>query len=606
MMSLLAICALVAGCAGGFGSHRCQKSVSTASAQTAAPAQSDQADFGVVEQTSFEADAPTPAAPPSTSIKVSEPKASEPKSSEPKTLKPKALEPAEKIPTPVGTAPQESSGQGPTILPPPPAEQPLITMHTDNLDVKKLLEMLSREAKTSIVVSSTVSGNVTMDIQKKTLADTLAIVARLCNLVIRTEGDVIFVTTLKELRSAEDNSLPIRVYRLNYVKSSDVKNMILQLLSKAGKMSASPDASKGLAAASVTGGGGANVTEGLAMAGGDIVIVQDYEDILKRVDRVIAQIDVQPIQVWIEAVILQVKLSKAMSLGASFAVMDDAAKTLGEIGNGAAINAATGFAPATVVNAAGKMTSGFAGDSYGMKFGFVGQNGSSFIRALETKGETKILAAPRLLVLNKQQAQVQLGDQLGFQNQTTTNTSTSMSFQTIPVGTILVLRPFVSSDGIIRMEVNPQRATGKLDDNKIPQTNTTTVTTNVLIPDGQTIVIGGLIDDEINQDWNGFPFLSRIPFLGYLFRNTVDSTLKKELVVLLTVRIVRPEAPDALNYVGPPTTLGAKNRVSQRPLPEAVDGPSLFEIIRPEGCPPCAPGAPGQPSVMAGRAVEKK
>ena len=70
------------------------------------------------------------------------------------------------------------------------------------------------------------------------------------------------------------------------------------------------------------------------MAGGEILIVQDYEDVLKQVDRVIAQIDVQPAQVMIEAVILSVELDKGMELGASFAVMDNAGKTLGEVGDG--------------------------------------------------------------------------------------------------------------------------------------------------------------------------------------------------------------------------------------------------------------------------------
>jgi general secretion pathway protein D len=303
-------------------------------------------------------------------------------------------------------------------------------------------------------------------------------------------------------------------------------------------------------------------------------------------------------------VILQVTLKKGMELGASVAVMDEAAKTLGEVGNGSAINAATGFAPATVINAAGQMTKGFAADSYGLKFGFVGQNGSAFIRALETKAETKVIAAPRLLVLNKQQANVQVGDQLGFQNETTTQTSTSQSFQSIPVGTILSLRPFISSDGMIRMDVSPQRATGHIEAG-IPQTNTTQVSTNVMIPDGQTIVIGGLIDSEVTSSWEGFPFLSRIPFLGYLFRHSNDSLLKKELIVLLTARIVRPEAPDALNYIGAPKTLGMRERLSQTPQAEAQDGPTLYELARPDTCPPGnSDGTPLRP--MAHRAVERR
>ena len=198
---------------------------------------------------------------------------------------------------------------------------------------------------------------------------------------------------------------------------------------------------------------------------------------------------------------------------------------------------------------------------------------------------------------------MQVGDQLGFQNETTTQTSTSQSFQSIPVGTILSLRPFISSDGMIRMDVSPQRATGQIVAG-IPQTNTTQVSTNVMIPDGQTIVIGGLIDSEVNNGWEGLPFLSRIPLLGYLFRHTDDSVIKKELVVLLTARIVRSDVPDATNYVGGPKTLGLKDRLSQRPAAEAQDGPSLFELARPDFCPASATGEPLPPT--ARRVVERR
>ena len=249
------------------------------------------------------------------------------------------------------------------------------------------------------------------------------------------------------------------------------------------------------------------------------------------------------------------------------------------------------------------MVSGFAGDDYGLKYGFIGQNGTAFIKALESMSETKVLAAPRLLVLNKQPASVQLGAQLGFQNQTTTQTSTAMSFQQIPVGTILSIRPFISSDGMVRLDVAPQLATGEIDKNNIPQTNTAQVATNVLIPDGQTIVIGGLIDDQVEHGWEGFPFLSRIPFLGYLFRHTKDTYRKQELVVLLTVKIVHPETPDATNYWGKPKTLGLDKRVSQQPMAEATDGPTMSELVRPE---PNPPGSPPEPILQGRRTVEQR
>jgi general secretion pathway protein D len=515
--------------------------------------------------------------------------------------------PPEAIPPPVGTSSEaKSDSAGPTNLQPPGGESS-ITLHTDDLDVRKTLEMLSRQAKVGMVVSPGVTGKITMDIQNKTLDEALGIISKLCRLAVRREADVVYISTPLEVRQAEEDNLPVRIYHLNYTKSSDVMKMVTTLKSAKGKMTSSPDAQVGLSSGGSSGGGssgggssgggggssgggggaggGGGGTGGNSLAGGDILIVQDYEDVLKKMDRVIAELDVQPPQVLIEAVILQVQLTKALDLGASFAVLDDAAKTVGTVGSGAALNAATGFSPATVVTSAGKLVPGFASDTSGIKFGFVGQNGTAFVRALESRGETRVLAAPRLLVLNKQSAEVQLGAQLGFQNQTTTQTSTSQSFQQIPIGTVLDIRPFVSSDGMIRMEIHPQRATGKIDAKGIPQTNTAQVQTNVLVPDGTTLVIGGLIDDEVNKDWDGIPFLSRIPWLGYLFRTTADKTQKMELVVVITPHIYRPQSPEATNYLGYPRTLGLAGRLTQRPHAECADGPSLFELPRPEPCP---------------------
>ena len=82
-----------------------------------------------------------------------------------------------------------------------------------------------------------------------------------------------------------------------------------------------------------------------------------------------------------------------------------------------------------MIDAAGKVVSGFASDSNGLKFGFVGENATVFLHALETMGKTKVLASPRIFVLNKQPASIHIGDKLGYKNNVTTQTSTSQNVQ---------------------------------------------------------------------------------------------------------------------------------------------------------------------------------
>jgi type IV pilus secretin PilQ/predicted competence protein len=430
----------------------------------------------------------------------------------------------EVLPTPQGRATPPPAPLPDVAEPATPVDDgPPISLHVDDLEVRKTLEILSRQAQLNILVSPGVSGRVTIDLHNTTVDQALKSLARLCHLAVRRQKDVIYVFTSDEIRQGEGEELPVRVYHLNYIRSGDMEKMLKPLLSPRGVLTVSPASEVGLKSSADKAGGD-------ALAGGETVIVQDCEPVLKTVDRVMAQIDVQPIQVLIEAVIVQVALSKDMELGVNFAVLDGAGKTLGLMGNGTTLNAAAGFLPASVLTAGGKLangvSSGFAENAGGIKFGWVGNNTTGFIRCLESYGETKVLASPRILVLNKQRAEIQLGDRLGYQTATQTQTSTVQQVQFMDIGTLLRLRPFVSSDGLIRMEIHPERSFGALEAG-VPQTHSTQVTTNVMVPDGASIVIGGLIDNEVDKTWEGVPFLSRLPWIGYLFRQTVETTAKK-------------------------------------------------------------------------------
>jgi len=510
--------------------------------------------------------------------------------------------------------------------------EPLITLHVDNLEVSKVMELISRQAKIlNILVSPGVTGTVTLDLRNKTVDDALQIIAKQCRLTVRREKDVIYIATLDEFRKIEEDDLPIRVYHLNYVKSGDVIKMVKPILSKKGTISQSPDSDTGYPATSAnapsgTGGGAASGASGKAggnsMAGGEIVVVQDYEINLKTIDRVIAEIDIQPTQVLIEAVIVSVTLSKDLDLGVNYAVLDNAGNALGVVGDGALINTAAGFTPAgvlaspvansfrqTTTNGAttttettgstGKVSAGFvnATDPGGVKFGWTGKNVTGFITALQKRGETKVLAAPRILVLNKQGAVVHLGQNLGYYTTQITQTSSTQTANFMPIGTQLQLRPFVSSDGMIRMEVHPQRSTGALE-NGLPQTTAAEVTTNVMVPNGTTIVIGGLIDTQVEHSVNGIPVLMDLPWLGGLFRESSDTKTRRELVVILTPHIWRPQCPTALNALGKPRALGLEKHTTQKGKAETE--PTVYDLTAtPETVDP--PPADGTAAAITGR-----
>jgi type IV pilus secretin PilQ/predicted competence protein len=522
---------------------------------------------------------------------------------------------SEKVATPMGapsSAPMSSSPPPPPrpdgsdasvrILPPPGGELP-VTLHVDDADIHKALEIISRQANVSIIVSPGLTGKVTVDFQNMPLRKALNAIARVNNAEVQEKDGILFISTVKEARTIEAFHLPVRIYTLKYARAADMVLMIKPLLSSEGgaKTSASPDSKVGLigttASVSQTGGIGSTgdiQAGGNSNSGGEYLVVSDYEEVLKRVDAAVAEMDIQPIQVVIEAIIVQVTLTHGMDLGASFGLVDASGRALGVLGDGALINAATGFTPATVVTAAGKMVSGFSGDTYGLKYGFVSNNVTGFIQALETAGEVKVLATPRICVLNKQSGQVLVGKMLGYQTTTTTTTSTSATVNYMSVGTQLRIRPFVNDDGVIRMEVHPERSSGVIDSNGIPQPFVTQETSNVLMHDGQTMVIGGLIDNENDQTSTGLPFLSDIPWIGFLFRHTTTLNTKNELVVILTPRICPRDNLAAYNGLEA-ATLGLDKRVSHCPVGEKRDSKNLYELLQQQTCnppavvPPCKP-----------------
>ena len=287
--------------------------------------------------------------------------------------------------------------------------------------------------------------------------------------------------------------------------------------------------------------------EATRVSDSDHLIIQDYESNLKIIDQIIQRIDVRPVQVLIEAVIMSVDLEHDKELGVNFAVTDNLAQMLGTVGTGTALNGNVGFNPTQLLTSSGQLAQGaipdaqgFTSATNGIKFGFVASNVTGFVRALETIGSTKILASPRILVLNKQRAEIQLGARLGFQTLSQNFTSTIQQVQFLNTGTLLRLRPFVSGDGMVRMEIHPERSSGSVTNN-IPNQQTAELTTNVMVPDGATLVIGGLMEDEDDFQMQGLPGLSRMPVLGYLFGARQKTEGRRELVVLLTPHIWSPD-----------------------------------------------------------------
>jgi type II secretory pathway component GspD/PulD (secretin) len=175
----------------------------------------------------------------------------------------------------------------------------------------------------------------------------------------------------------------------------------------------------------------------------------------------------------------------------------------------------------------------------GLNIGYFTGRVGAFLRALDDLTDVEILATPKIITLNKQRGEVMLGRRDGFITSVTTQTITTQRIEYLETGTRLIYRPFIASDGLIRLEIHPEDSDGGLTEDGLPFKNTAELTTNVMVRDGETVVIGGLFRTRDIEDVKQVPYLGDVPLLGALFRGSVHTTIREEIIVMLTPHVLR-------------------------------------------------------------------
>ncbi len=386
-------------------------------------------------------------------------------------------------------------------------------------DIREVLNLLSEAGGLNILASRSVSGTVSANLRGVSIDQALDAILKSTGYVARREGQFIYVGTsqdFSELRQSLD-SIGTRIYRPNYSTAAELQTLIIPLLTpETGKSSITTPAQTGIPSDGEAAGGD-------SFSAGEALLVQDFEAVLMQVDQIVAEIDKRPMQVAIEAMILSVKLDDTNQFGVDFQFLREQGTLRLGLGSPGSDLGSVNF-----------------GDG-GLKFAFLDSNLGAFLQALETVGETSVITTPRLMALNKQRAEILIGEQLGYVSTTVTETSTAQSVEFLEVGAQLRIRPFISPDGIIRMEIHPELSTGRVDVRggfTLPEKSVTQVTTNIMVRDGYTVVIGGLMSDELTSTVRQVPIMGNLPVIGPLFRLTTEQNERRELLVLVTPRIM--------------------------------------------------------------------
>ncbi len=410
------------------------------------------------------------------------------------------------------------------------------SLQVQDAELTQVLDMLGQLAGVNILPSADVAGRVSLNLQDVTVDRALEAILRSRGYVYERESDFIYVKSAAEVAQFKllNRKLITKVYQPNYISANELSKLLTPILSKDGKHAVTTPSQVGIAKSPENAGG-----DGLAQR--DALLIQDYAEVIAEIDRVIIEMDVPPLQIIIEAKILSVALSDSMEFGVNFALLNGSQKQLVTSGNGATLGGSSGFPNApTLVPPAGD----FIANTAGLKYGFVSGDVTGFIKALENIADTSLVAAPQIRVLNKQKAEMIIGNRLSYKTLAFNGTQTVENVQFLDSGTKLLLRPFISPDGLVRLEVHPERSSATINkETGLPNQETTEVTTNIMVRDGTTVVLGGLISEETTESIDRVPFLGAIPMVGAAFRNKTEKTQRTELIVLLTPRIViEPEA----------------------------------------------------------------
>ena len=370
-------------------------------------------------------------------------------------------------------------------------DDPIVSLALNNVEIAEAMEMLSIKERVNIVLAKDVEGEISINLYNVNLREAILSIANAAGYAVEFRNNSYFIMEREDSGKYSRSGLTeLRTYRVKYSDTEDVEEILEAYLSEYGAITTLPNRK--------------------------ILVVEDLPSFLDQIELLIKEIDQQPKQIFIEAKILEVTLRDSESYGLDWAKLFSSDGGTGSFGTRGLSNI---FSP-------------------GLFFNLVTPNVEVALDFLFERGRLRTLSTPKLLALEDQEAEVIIGDRLGFRVTTTINQVTSETIEFLESGVIMRVTPAVDGQGRILLDIHPEVSTGRVEDG-IPNQVTTEVTTQMLVQDGQTVFIGGLIRRSLDQNKSGVPVIGNIPVVGRAFSNSSISSLNTETVVLITPYIVK-------------------------------------------------------------------
>jgi len=428
-----------------------------------------------------------------------------------------------------------------------------LTLNFQEIDARAVLQLLADISGRNIVVSDTVSGNVTLRLQNVPWDQAMDIVLATKGLDMRENGNVIIVAPAQEIAAREKADLESRAeikqleplyteyLQVNYAKASDL--------------------------AALFGGGGNN---SLLSARGSVsiddrtntLLLKDTAERISEIRRLVGQLDIPIKQVLIESriVIVNDDFGRQLGIRWGFTGVDDNGQTglytvsgnangtdtiIGSGLDNLAINGGTTPYPVTapalndrfmvnlpVANPAGSFAMAILDDDYIIDLE---------LSAAQAEGNGEVISSPRVITANQKEAKIEQGVEIPYQEASSSGATTT-SFKEAVLS--LTVTPQITPDDRIIMDLLVTKdSVGELVSDgfggRVPSIDTRQVSTQVLVDNGQTVVLGGIYETERGEQTSKVPYLGDIPVLGALFRSTAVISNKSELLIFVTPKILK-------------------------------------------------------------------
>jgi type II secretory pathway component GspD/PulD (secretin) len=393
-----------------------------------------------------------------------------------------------------------TAGSGLTIHP----ENKKISIDYEGASLVSVLKALSYSFNLNMVMTKDVEGKVSAHLQDITIDQALDAILSVNGYRFTRKKDIIYVMR------ASDVETIVQPFHLSFLLAADAK----QLLSKA-----------------ISSQGDIQINE----ATNSLVIV-DTQEHIEKIRQVLSEVDVPPIQVLIEAKIVDIQSKDFENLGTTLDATYDPKGALG----GGLFNRSSSADESLAVNTnmAGPSTD-IAGGQLNITPTFKSLSVDIQVDALIQKNRAHVLASPSIATLNGKEAKIIIGERFPFLETTQTASGNTQTTRFVDVGTTLKVTPMVSPDGWIVMKVHPEVSFVAASLSAGPRITTREADATIRVRDNETIIIGGLINKKDDRVKSGVPVLRSIPLLGWAFSRKSSSREDTELIVFITPHIIR-------------------------------------------------------------------